>query len=91
MEIVGSKDQVYPGVFGLQSIDDVLLLHHTATDRNDQIRSVPFDSLQLAQCAEKPLIGVVPYAAGVDNDHIGPVPHRIFLIAQVPKHTCQGF
>ena len=78
MNIVSSEDDIHPRIFCLNRIDDVLLLHHTATDADQEIGIVLFSVFQLSQCAEKPLIRIIPYTAGIDNGNVSvfSLPHR---------------
>ncbi len=70
MNVVGSKDDIYPWIPGFNGINNVLLLHHTAADADQEIGIVLFSVFQLSQCAKKPFIRIIPYTAGIDNGNV---------------------
>ena len=69
-DVVGAEHQIYPGVFLLQRVDHVLLLHHAAADAYGLGGVILLGMLQLPQHAEELLIRVLPHAAGVQDDDV---------------------
>ena len=70
VDVVRPEDHVDPRVLFLDGIDDVLLLHHTAADTDDEVRILFLVLLDLPERTEKPLVRVVPHAAGIDQHQI---------------------
>ncbi len=69
MHIVGSKDHVHVARPLLDEIP--VLLGETSRHSHLQVGSGLLRRLQVAQSPVEPVVGVLPDAAGVQDDHIG--------------------
>jgi hypothetical protein len=67
-DVVGAEDGVDPG----RPLEDLVpvLLRQAATDGDLQAGPLLFQGPQLAEVAVKPVVGVFPYAAGVEDHDV---------------------
>ena len=82
VQIVSSVDHVHPGIFDLELVYYVLLLHHTAAYAyRERFLFLGLSALQLSKSAEEPLVGVFPYAACIEYHYIGAASVLCLLIS----------
>ena len=69
-ELMRTEDQVHNGIGMFDPFGHVLLLHHTAADRNDLVRVGFLGMVQGTDIAEHAHLGMLTHGAGVDDDDI---------------------
>ena len=92
MQIIGAEDHIDPWIFGLDRVNDMLLLHHTAADADSKVLPhLHFFLFELSEGAKKPFICIFPYATGIKDDNVRVFAFRCRLVALSQQHACQRF
>jgi hypothetical protein len=86
-DVLRAEYYVNPGESFVDLLHYSRLLRHASAYTEHEVGSCLFDLLELPQCAEKPLVGVVPDAAGIYHGNVRPVRIIAVLISERLKQT----
>lgn len=70
MQVMRAENQPDKRIAFINAVRYVLLLHHTAAQRDEYRRVPAFERLERAHIAEHPVLGMFPDGTGIEQDEI---------------------
>ena len=88
---MGAENQSDKRKAVVDAVGDMLLLHHTAAQRDQNLRMLPLEIFQCADVAEHPVLRVLSDSAGVEQNEVGVIGRIRKGKARFCQHTLDFF
>ena len=91
MKRMGAENQSDKRKAVVDAVGDMLLLHHTAAQRDQNLRMLPLEIFQRADIAEHPVLRMLADGAGVEQNEVGVIGRIRKGKARFCQHTLDFF